>query len=89
MGIILSIIQKLAGGLFTDGATKAGGLLSGLSALGAIVGAVAWLFGPGREIQITLNALELSGVALGGSVLLEWFRRMPPPGSPPGFVRGY
>jgi len=79
MGILLSIIQKVAGALFTSGASKAGGMLSGISAIGAVAGGIVWLFGPGREIQLTLNALEISGIALGGSVLMEWLRRLPPP----------
>ncbi len=76
MGNLLSIVL----GLFTgSNASKAGGALSGLTAIGAISGAVLWLLGPGREWSITLNALELSGIALGASVVLEWLRRSPPP----------
>lgn len=67
-------------GLFKgDNASKTGGVLSGITALGAVSGSVLWLFGPGREWSITLNALELSGVALGASVALEWLRRSQPP----------
>lgn len=81
MGVIVSLLSNLVGGLFSGTASKAGGLLSGAGfTIAAAIGAVTWLFGPGREIQITLNALELSGVGLGASVALEWFRRMPPPG---------
>lgn len=81
--MIGSIIAALLGKFLGEGASKAGGALSGIALMGSVAGAVAWLFGPGREWSITLNALELSGVALGAAVLLEWFRRMPPP--PPRF----
>jgi hypothetical protein len=81
-GIILEVGKRLVGALIGSNASKAGGALSGLSAMAAVVGIVAWFFGPGREWSITLNALELGFAVLAGSVLLEWFRRMPPPGSP-------
>ena len=80
IGPILSLLF----GTFSkgEGATKAVGIGNGLAFYGAIAGGALWLFGPGREWSITLNALELSGICLGASLLLEWFRRLPPPGSP-------
>lgn len=76
----IGVIGALASRLIGQGATKATGAISGLTAVAAVAGSVMWLFGPGREWHISLNALELSGVALGASVLLEWARRAPPPG---------
>ncbi len=76
------MIARLLPMLFGGVASKAAGAAAGFGTLAAVVGAVAWLFGPGREWSITLNALELSGVALGASLLIEWVRRMPPPGAP-------
>jgi len=73
------MIGKFLSFLLGSGASKAAGGLSALTLLASLSGAVLWLFGPGREWQITLNALELSGVALGASVILEYFRRVPPP----------
>lgn len=78
--MIGTILTALLGKFLGDGASKAGGALSGVALMGSVAGTVAWLFGPGREWSITLNALELSGVGLGASLLLEWFRRMTPPG---------
>lgn len=75
----LTVISFIAGLFKGDNAAKTGGLLSGVTAFGAVSGAVLWLFGPGREWSITLNALELSGVALGAAVALEWLRRSNPP----------
>ena len=75
------MIAKIIAMLFGGVASKAAGAAAGLGTLAAVVGAVAWLFGPGREWSIVLNALELSGVALGASLLIEWVRRMPPPGT--------
>jgi hypothetical protein len=73
------MIAKILSFLLGSGASKAAGGLSTLTFIGSLAGAVLWLFGPGREWEITLNALELSGVALGASVVLEWLRRVPPP----------
>lgn len=75
----MSVLNFLLGLFGSSVGSKLGGAASALTSIGALGGAVLWLFGPGRQWQITLNALELSGVALGASVLLEWFRRMPPP----------
>ena len=75
----LTIITALFGLFKGDNASKTGGVLSGITAFGAVSGMVLWLFGPGREWSITLNALELSGVALGASIALEWLRRSQPP----------
>lgn len=75
----LALISFIFGLFKGDNAAKTGGVLSGLTALGAVSGAVLWLLGPGREWSITLNALELSGVALGAALALEWLRRSPPP----------
>jgi hypothetical protein len=74
------VTELLSRLLFGSAASRAGGVLSGLGLIGAIAAGVAWLLGPGREWTITLNALELSGVVLLGSALLEWMRRVPPPG---------
>ena len=76
------MIAKIIASLFGSVASKAAGGLSGIGTIAAVGGMVVWLFGPGREWSVTLNALELSGVALGASLLIEWVRRMPPPGSP-------
>ena len=78
----MSILNFFLGLFGNSVGSRVGGAVGALTAVGAVGGAVLWLFGPGREWTITLNALELSGVALGASVLLEWFRRMPPPGNP-------
>lgn len=75
----MNILNFLLGLFGSSVGSKIGGAVSGITTVGALAGAGLWLFGPGREWQITLNALELSGVVLGGAVLLEWFRRMPPP----------
>jgi hypothetical protein len=74
------MIAKIFSFFIGSASSKAAGGLSALTLIGSMAGAVLWLFGPGREWQITLNALELSGVALGASVVLEYFRRVPPPG---------
>ena len=65
-----------------EAGNKAAGALNGVAALGAIGGAALWVLGPGREWQITLNALELSGITLGVVMLIEWARSTPP--GPPG-----
>lgn len=80
----MSLIAKLLGLLIAflpkgDTATKVAGNASSLATVGAAGGAVLWLLGPGREWTITLNALELSAIALGGAALLEWARQAPPP----------
>lgn len=82
---LISGIFSLLFGVFAkgEGATKAAGIGNGLAFYGALAGAALWLFGPGREWQITLNALELSAVALGGSLALEIVRRLPPPSAAP------
>lgn len=79
--MIGAILTTLLGKFLGGGASKAGGALSGVALMGSVAGAVVWLLGPGREWSITLNALELSGVGLGAALLLEWFRRLPPPGA--------
>ena len=75
----MNILNFFLGLFGSSVGSRVGGAVSALTTVGAVSGAVLWLFGPGREWTITLNALELSGVALGASLLLEWFRRMPPP----------
>ncbi len=80
IGKILSLLLGLLPG-GNDAASRAGGAVSGLAVIAALGGGVAWLFGPGQEWSVTLNALELSAVALGGGIALEYFRRLPPPGS--------
>lgn len=61
------------------GTTIAGGV-SGIATVGALGSGVLWLFGPGRDWSVTLNAMELSFVFLAGAVLVEFARRSPPPG---------
>lgn len=77
---MLKILGFIAG-MFTggQGASKAAGIGNGIALFGAIGGGILWILGPGREWHITLNALELSGVVLIASLLLEWVRHMPPP----------
>lgn len=82
--ILSFVFGMFSGG---SGAQKVAGTLNGLTLLGAVSGAVVWLLGPGREWSITLNALELSGVVGVASLLLEYFRRMPPPDGPPPVQR--
>lgn len=79
---MLNILSFLAPLLFRgSGSTQqmVQGATTSLLSLGAVSGAVMWLLGPGREWTIALNALELSGVALGAAVLYEWARRTDPP----------
>lgn len=81
---MLSILSFLAPLLFRGGGSGGAqqivqGATTSLLSLGAVSGAVMWLLGPGREWAITLNALELSAVALGAAVLYEWARRSDPP----------
>lgn len=60
------------------------GIAKGVSSAGAvaaILGAVAWLFGPGREWHACLNSLELAGAVAVVSVLVWWALRLPPPGA--------
>lgn len=75
--IIAKIVGLLTGGM----ASKVAGAVSGVGTVAALLGAVAWIFGPGREWQVTFNALELSGVVFGGSLAVEWARRVVAPGS--------
>lgn len=81
MGLLGKILAFLLPLLFRggDGTQKVQGAVTSAVNVGAVSAAVLWLFGPGREWTITLNALELSAVALLAAVLLEWFRRSDPP----------
>lgn len=78
--MLTRLLTAITTALFGQAAGRVGGAVSAAGTLAAIGGAAAWLLGPGREWTITLNALELSGVVLAGSALLEWARRVPPPG---------
>lgn len=75
------MITKILSLLFGTAATKTVGAVSSLAALGSVVGVVAWIFGPGKEWSVTLNALELSAVAMAGAFVVEWARRVTPPGN--------
>lgn len=78
--MIWKIIGVLFGGFLSgEGATKAAGAVNGLAFYGAIAGAVYWLLNDGRAWTVTLNGLELSGLVALGAILLEAWRRMPPP----------
>ena len=50
--------------------SRGAGLLGALGIVGAVVAGGAWLLGPGREIQLTLNLLELSAVMMFGGALV-------------------
>ena len=50
--------------------SKGAGLLGTLGIVGAIVAGGMWLLGPGREVTLCLNLLELSAVALFGGALV-------------------
>mgnify|MGYP001615028596 FL=1 len=50
--------------------SRGAGLLGTLGIVGAVVAGGVWLLGPGREIQLTLNLLELSAVMLFGGALV-------------------
>lgn len=63
-----------------EGATKAAGAANGVAFYGAIAGGAMWILGPGREWSITLNALELAGISLAVSLVLEYVRRLPAAG---------
>jgi hypothetical protein len=63
-----------------EAGNKAAGALNGIGTLGAAGAAALWVLGPGREWQITLNALELSGITLAVVMLVEWARSTPPSG---------
>lgn len=85
----MELLLKLGGlligpllNMFTSsGASKPAAVGNGmLFTLSLITGAIMWLFGPGREWIITLNALELCGVVIGGSYLLSYFHKLNPPG---------
>lgn len=87
----MPILQKLfflIVGLFTarptqeGGATGAAGAVNSLAFYSAIVAGLAWVFGPGREWQITFNALELSAVGLAAAILGALFLHLRPPGGP-------
>lgn len=73
-------ILEIVLGLFSGGSgTKTAGMFSGLTALGGVLGGFLWLVGPGRDWQVTLNAMELGFVALAASIVMEWIRKLPPP----------
>lgn len=75
-------VGKLLGGRASK---ESAGLLSGaLNGAGIIVAAVAliWYMLGNRDMVITLNLLELSGIVLMVVTALEFQRRNPPPGAP-------
>lgn len=80
MGAILKIVGLVAS-LFTAGSTvteRAASGFNGIALIGGIVGILAWLFGPGKEFFVTLNALEMGFILLAGFVAGEILRRMEP-----------
>ncbi len=79
IGKALGLLTGVSGfGAASNIATKAVGTVGTVATVG---GVVAWIFGPGREMQITLNSLELAGVVLGGQMALQWALRKDPPSS--------
>lgn len=85
MGALAKVLSFLVPVVFRGGAGAkqyVQGATTSLLSLGAVSGAVMWLLGPGREWNITLNAMELSAVALGAAVVYEWARRSDPPAPP-------
>ena len=79
VGKVLAFLLPLLFGPKGEGATKVQGAFNSILSSGAVGAAVLWILGPGRDWEITLNALELSGVVLGAVVLIEWARRSDPP----------
>jgi len=77
IGKILSLLF----GAFTSGhgATRAASAGAGLTMWAGALGAVAWFFGPGKEWEVTLNALELSAVLMAGGFGALLTLRLPPP----------
>jgi len=86
MNPLASIVASLLGGFLRgDGASKAVGGFNLLALLGGIGGGIVWLLSPSAALwEITLNARELLGLVVLGALvippLLEWVRRLPPPG---------
>lgn len=75
-----TVIHKLVQAVTGHAASGALRAVAAVGAVGSVIGAIAWIFGPGRDWHITLNALELSGAVAIGSVVVWWALRLPPPG---------
>lgn len=73
------MIGKILSFLFGVGSSTASKVIGTAGTIAALTGLITWLFGPGREINICLNPLELTGVALGFQTLMQWILRLPPP----------
>jgi hypothetical protein len=63
----------------SSGGAKTSGILGSLGIVGGFVSAAWWLIGPGREIKLTLNLLELAAVLMTGGfvVLFALWQRSP------------
>lgn len=73
------MLKKIISLFFGVGGNLATKTVGTVGTITVISGIITWLFGPGRDMAICLNALELSGVVFGAQVILQWALRKPAP----------